>query len=275
MLRLSAIPRLLSLALLAAALTGCGAGGSTPAPDDLVGTMVAGTYQAMTAAAPPIPQATMTLEPPTSIPSPTAAPATRINFATGSTYGYIQVSLQPGQSQAYVLGAMQGQPMIVRVDSAYSDGILAIRGADNAQLLSETLRYNSWWGILPSAQNYIVTVTAGAAGGSYTLGVTIASRIQFPAGENGTTVTGTTVGGYNISYAVWASTGQTMTVNLDVPGGAASLEIWGFDDGELYVGRQDGWTSFSITLPAAQEFIVEVYPSAGQEVYYTLSVDVH
>jgi len=128
--------------------------------------------------------------------------------------------------------------------------------------------------LLPSTQDYFFKVGAGASAEDYTLSVTIASRIQFASGATSATVTGSTVNGYNVTYVLYASGGQTMNIALTVPAGTAALTIWGFSDGQPYQRSVTGSTTFNMVLPSTQDYIIEVVPMAGQVVNYSMKVEV-
>jgi hypothetical protein len=248
---------------------------STPQVDT-VGTMVAATLQSMTLQAPTaIPTSLPTLTPillPTVIPTPTIAPAVRIHFDPNATYWTIDGSLPANQSQTYVFNAGQYQPVLVNVDSLNQQFTFSLTGNDGTVLVSEAQRYISYQGLLPSTQDYYLKINAGAAGGSYTLGLTIASRIQFQAGATSATLTGSTVNGWPVTYVARAAAGQTMKINLSVPAGTAALTIWGFSDGQPYQRAVSESTTFNMVLPSTQDYIIEVVPQAGTVVNYSMSV---
>ena len=266
--RLAVSSRLLVIALLAAALTGC----SLPTTDaNGVATAVAAT---LTAAAPPaVPQATAPLgdaaTPAPGMPTtdPGTAGTTTLPFPV-STFGEAEFDLQPGQSRSYVVNAAEGQVLMAYVTSAYSDGYLTIQGADNTEVLAGTYKYSTFWGYLPSTQDYTITVFAGASGGTYYLGVTLPIRLY------NLSVSGAAEDGYSVSYIIGVPANQTMTVDLVVPLGSAALEIWGFNDGQGYVRRYDNWTTFHITTPISQDFLIEVYPNTGGIVDFTLIIEI-
>ncbi len=286
MIKVHRFATLIASILMIIAITGCAA--ATPAPtEDSVGTMVAATFQAMTQQAP-----TATIPTPT-VPSPTplaptatelpptltatvppAAGAVRLNFAPGATFGTIQGTLQPGQSQTYVLGVGKGQPALFMVNSLNNDVTFGIAGKDGTILLADSQKYATWQGYLPSTQDYFVKVNAGATTENYTLSVTIAARITFSAGATSATVKGSTVNGYNVTYVLGAGGGQTMKIDLTVPADTAALTIWGFSDGQPYQRSVTGSTTFNMVLPSSQDYIVEVVPQAGQLVDYSMKVEI-
>jgi len=82
-------------------------------------------------------------------PSPTPtilmAPATvRLSFATGATFGIAKGTLQPSQSQTYMLEAMQGQPMITMVDSLNHNVTFGVTRKNGAVLLDVSQAQTAW-----------------------------------------------------------------------------------------------------------------------------------
>src|SRR5581483_12277125 len=258
--------------------------GSTPAiptaSQNEVATVVAATMRAIT------PLASSTAAPPTSVPPtltpilpsspPTQSlpPATRINFLTGATTGQVSAPIQPGQSQFYVLKALQGQPMIAMVFSMNSDVTLSIRTQGGTWLLNPSAKQTTWQSTLPQTEDYYIGVYGGATTENFTLSVEIPARIKFAVGKDSATVSGQTVAGYNVAYVVFANQGQKMNVDLNGTGGNGALTIYGFSDGQPYLRSVTGQTSFGMTLPSSQDYIIEVVPRGGMVVNYTLVVKI-
>ncbi len=250
----------------------------TTSPND-VATVVAATMQAIT------PQNTPTSIPATAIPPtlvpptlPVVAPtpvlpnATRINFLTGATAGVVSAPIQPGQTQYYVLQAMQGQPMIVMVDSLNHDVTLSINTQGGTSLLSASAKQTTWQGRLPTTEDYYLGIYGGATMENFTLTVQIPARIQIAQGADKAILSGQTAGGYNVDYVAYAVQGQTMSLNLNSQGNSVVLSVWGFADGQPYLRYVTEQTSFSMKLPSTQDYIIEVVPRAGAVVSYSLVV---
>ncbi len=252
---------------------------STPSPND-VATVVAATMQAIT------PQNTPTSIPATTADSPTAVPptlpvvapspvlpnATRINFLTGATAGVVSAPIQPGQTQYYVLRAMQGQPMIVNVGSLNNDVTLSINTQGGTSLLSASTKQTTWQGRLPTTEDYYFGIYGGATTENFTLSVQIPSRIQIAQGADKAILTGQTSGGYNVDYVAFAAQDQIMSLEVSSQANNAVLAVWGFADGQPYLRYVTEQTSFSMKLPSTQDYIIEVVPRAGSVVKYTLVV---
>jgi hypothetical protein len=127
---------------------------------------------------------------------------------------------------------------------------------------------------LPASQDYFIQVIGGASEQDYSLWVSIPNRIQFAPGTTSATVSGKTVEGYIASYVVAAQGGQTMDIQLMPEPTLAALTVWGFSDGQPYMRAQMGSTTFNMRLPSTQDYIIDVVPQAGQEVNFTLKVEI-
>lgn len=251
----------------------------TASPDE-VATVVAATLRAITPPASPtaVPPtlALPTLPPtlPAAPPTQSLPPATRINFLTGATTGQVSAPIQAGQTQFYVLKALQGQPMIVMVFSLNNDVTLSVRTQGGTWLLNPSAKQSTWQSTLPQTEDYYIGVYGGAMIENFTLSVEIPARIKFAVGKDSATVSGQTAAGYNVTYVVFAAQGQKMNVDLNGAGGNGALTIYGFSDGQPYLRSVTEQTSFSMTLPSSQDYIIEVVPRGGMVVNYTLVVKI-
>ncbi len=223
------------------------------------------------------PQDTPTPEPPTPTftPTVTATPtAIPIVFSTGATAGVATGTLQPGQVQAYSLGASQAQPIILILDSPHGDLYLGVTSPDGSLLLDPAKKWNRLQWLLPKTGTYIINVYGGAAAENYTLTAKVAQLVSFPSGSNNTTLAGNTVNGYVVSYAFYCTSGQTMSAALSVPSTTAYLDVFGIQYGVL-LSSADKSNNWSHTLPATEDYIVEVIPVGGHVVGYSLTVSCH
>jgi len=275
------------IAILVATLifvTACASFGTVATPTattDSLSTDVAATLQALTPANTPTPipptdttiPPTPTLVPPTQIPAPPGA--IRINFLSGATSSNTQGTIASGQVQNYLVRALEGQPMIVMVDSPSHDLNMAVYGLQSGQvLLSASANRNSWQGTLPVTDDYVIQVIGGTTSQNFNLSLTIASRISFSPGATSATVSGSTQGGFNVSYVLYAFAGQTMDINLEPTSGDAALEVWGFENGQPYMRSAVESTTFDMELPVTQDYIIAVVPFAGQVVDFDMRVEV-
>jgi len=284
--KLSLVLVMIALGMFAVA---CGSANETSVPGE-VEKIVAETMQALPTEIPPtltpfptatlltLPSPSPTSIPPTatSLPAPTAIlpGATRINFAPGATYGIAQGTIPAGGTMNYVLKAQAGQPMLASVGSPNNDVTMTIIAQNGVTLLPASQKWSNWQGTLPDTQDYYFQIIGGSETQNFTLWVSIPSRIQFSPGAVSATVSGATVNGYIASYVVSAQGGQTMDIQLYPDPNAAALTVWGFSDGQPYMRAQMGSTTFNMQLPSTQDYIIDVVPQGGQEVEFTMSVEI-
>ena len=280
------------LVLASTLLAGCGLPGSQPTiSPGLVATTVAMTMQAITPQASPTAQDTAippsaTPQPPTAtsqpVPPNTSAPAAtampggvRINFPTGATAGTTQGQLQPGQVQNFLVGAAAGQPFMVSVNSLNNDVYFSVSGRqDGIVLLPASNKYSSWQTMLSKTEDYLVQVYAGATTENFTLNIITPARIVFDPGAVTAQRSGSTPGGLNVAYVLRANAGQKMDLQLTAPDGNAVLSVYGYQDGQPYLRYVVEQTSFTMTLPATQDYIIQVVPRAGAVAPYTLKIKI-
>jgi len=265
-------------------VTACASFGTIATPTasiNLLSTDVTDTLQALTpgdtmtpipptdTAIPPTP----TLLPPTRVPAPPGA--IRIDFPSGATSSNAEGTILPGQVQNYLVRALEGQPMIVMADSPDHDLTMDIYGLQSGRVLLPTsAKRNSWQGTLPVTDDYVIQVIGGLTSQNFNLSLTIASRINFSPGAVSATVSGSTQGGFNVTYALYAFAGQTMNIDLKPLSGNAALEVWGFSDGQPYLRSVVELTTFNMKLPTTQDYIITVVPFAGQVVDFDMRVEV-
>ncbi len=227
-----------------------------------------------------LPQATSTPIPPTAeptvAPTPTATStpsAVSIAFSTGTTAGVEKGTIQPNQVQAYSLSAQESQPMILLLASTHNDVYLGVLNPDGSVLLDPAKKWTNWQWLLPKTGTYTIQVFGGATSEDYTLTAKVAARVKFAAGASSAALNGSTPNGYVISYALACKANQTMTVSLNVPASSAYLDIFGLASGTILspASKATTWTG---TLPATEDYIIEVIPNNGQVVNYTLTVTV-
>jgi hypothetical protein len=217
-----------------------------------------------------------TAVPPTSAPAPTSIPgAVRINFAAGATAGVVTGELQPGEVQNFLVGASAGQPLMVSTGSYNNDVTFSVTGAKNGQvLLDGSQKLTSWQTMLTETQDYLIRVYAGASAENFTLNVITPARITFAPGAVSATEVGTTPGGLVVSYILRASINQQMDITLDAPNMSALLSVYGYQDGQPYLRSAAGSQTFSMKLPATQDYVIQVVPNAGQVANYSLNITV-
>jgi hypothetical protein len=164
--------------------------------------------------------------------------------------------------------------MILIVNSPNTDVTLGVFEPNGNELLNPANKWTRWQGLLPETELYKIQVIGGATTENYTLTVKVPQLVNFAAGTISTSLIGSTVSGYVFSYAIQASANQTMTVSLNVPSTTAYLDIFGLASGTILSSSAKA-TSWTGTLPQAQDYVIEVIPNNGAVVGYGLTVTVH
>ena len=94
----------------------------------------------------------------------------RIRFARGASSAVVEDAVVRGTRDIYLLGAREGQTMIINITSLEKNAVFDIQ-APNGELLKEEA--TSWRGVLPSSGDYSVIVGGTRGNASYKLEVTI------------------------------------------------------------------------------------------------------
>jgi hypothetical protein len=134
-------------------------------------------------------------------------------------------------------------------------------------------KWNNWQWLLPKTEVYTIQVFGGSTSEDYTLTAKVAQRIAFASGATSITLNGSTPKGFVFSYVLTCQANQSMTASLNVPASTAYLDIFGLATGTLVSSssKVNTWTG---TLPATEDYIIEVIPVGGKLVDYTLTVTV-
>lgn len=219
--------------------------------------------------------------PPTGVLTPTSVPPTPsamqpIQFAPGATETEVQGQLPQNGVAEYSINVQGGQTMILSLSSNSPTAKVAVRSSSGAPLAPQRSNPEGtyWLGVVPTTADYIVQVLAGdgAPMAFYALSVVVPQRITFAPGTDAEAVAGMTGEGRLVTYLLKANGGQRMTVNLIAPPNAVGLTIYGLEDGQPLVRAQSGATSFDGTLPATQDYVIQVVPFGSGTVNFTLQV---
>jgi hypothetical protein len=104
-----------------------------------------------------------------------------------------------------------------------------------------------------------LAVLIGLSQAASVLAATVSQRVSFPAGSDGSKITGTITGEEAVHYVLGASAGQRMSVEMATTNTSAYLNITAPGATEaLHIGSVAG-NSFDRILPAGGDYRVEVY----------------
>jgi hypothetical protein len=194
----------------------------------------------------------------------------RVSFDAGATSATLTGRLTAHRGLDYILGARAGQLLDIEITPANSVQLI-IYGVDGTVLRSGMGEGSSFRGELPSSQDYLVSVRAGAQEVSYSMRVAIPRRISFQRGA----ISGTEYGRLSASksqyYVLRAMKNQTMQVEIN-PSEGMSLVIYGADGTVLKSGMGEG-ASFKGQLPSTQDYVL-LLTAGTQPVRYTLRVTI-
>lgn len=208
--------------------------------------------------------------------------AGEISFKPGGTYGFVQGTIQAGETRTHTLTAMAGQTLIVGVASPDKDVFVGVAGIQGGQkLLANDECALSWSGTLPQTQDYRITLSTQNPDTYYFLEVEIPVDIRFDPGAYSDIVYGhieilentpTTEVENHVMYLLYASAGQTLDVRLNSPNlEALSLGVYGKDDGQAYRRYQVKNHGYRGVLPLTQGYYLKVF-SNGISTDFSLDI---
>jgi hypothetical protein len=97
-----------------------------------------------------------------------------IRFSPGAISDAIEGSVAAQQNVHYMLYALAGQTMTVKIHSAKSDVLLTLYGIDDGQpLVRSASGATEWNGMLSKSQNYMIIVVSSGSPSQYLLDITI------------------------------------------------------------------------------------------------------
>jgi hypothetical protein len=209
----------------------------------------------------------------------------RVQFAAGTSSATLQGTLD-GETQArYVLWAAAGQTMSVDVTSPNNSVLFHVQGVRDGQVYKYLLDGElSWLGVLPLAQDYLITLDAVGGTTSYTMHVSIvdaptpepsAVRIQFPAGATSVTLEGMLEPPQRDSYLFRALAGQRTTIEIVSEFNRANFGLSGVSDGQPYKRVENEERVWSTVLPQTQDYLLTVAapadaPTTGYRLFLTI-----
>lgn len=196
----------------------------------------------------------------TPLPPATLPPGnTRVSFPGEGTEAIETGQVSAGTVQYYVLAALQGQEMMVSLDSPNHDLVLGIYGSsDGTWLLTPTQSQATFQGPLPESEDYVIEVAPANGQDSFSLAITIASTIVLQPGSSPLTVTGTAQDAPLVTYLLPVKAGQTLTLDLQSKSKSAVLVLYGLQDGQPIVTLSRHATHFNGGLPASQDYVLQV-----------------
>lgn len=205
----------------------------------------------------------------TESPTPTSpvADVVRIQFASGTTSETLDGHLGPDEVERYVLRALAGQIMHVRVTSPEESVRLRVEAPSGTPVDGQVEGETVWRGTLPVTQDYGIRISSDRAT-DYQLSVIVYAPIVFEPGETSASLTGHLDAHETDHYALRAQEEQTLDVIVDAPHQVGLTIVGG--DGIPLKRRVDEEMSWRGELPATQDYFIEL--NALEATVYTLTV---
>ncbi len=200
----------------------------------------------------------------------------RVRFARGTTSGLVNDSLRAGEARGYLIGAEQGQVMMVhaitwpvRQGESPAATVRVYSVAEGSELTAPAGAGPLWSGRLPSSGDYTVQVSATGPT-AYTLAVQIPRRLTPTAGDPTAAIAGTAPSRAPVDYIIAAESGQTLAASVR-ESDPVTLHLYGLDDGEQLAPLPERRRLWAGRLPATQDYVVSVVP-ADEGARYELTV---
>jgi hypothetical protein len=202
----------------------------------------------------------------------------RVRFARGTTSALVNDSLGAGETRGYLLGAEQGQVMMVHAitwpvrqsgSPPPSATVRVYSVADGRELTTPSGPGPLWSGRLPSSGDYVVRVSATGPA-AYTLATQIPRRLTPSAGDPTAAISGTAPSRAPVDYIIGGRSGQTLAASVR-ESDPVTLHVYGLDNGEQLAALPERRRLWAGRLPATQDYVVSVVP-AEEGARYELTI---
>jgi hypothetical protein len=166
--------------------------------------------------------------------------------------------ISAGASRSFVLGAVQGQEMMVALNSQNHDLVLGIyRSPDGTWLLTPAQSQSAFQGPIPESGDYVVEAVGGTGQENFSLSITLASTIVLQPG-NALTITGTAREAPLVTYLLPLKGGRNLSLDLKSKSTSMFLVVYGLQDGQALVTLDRRATQFNGHLPTSEDYVVQV-----------------
>jgi hypothetical protein len=254
---------LLVLLVMIVSVVGCGPSGPVVVTPTASGSTAQPTDQVAPAPTTAVSGATATSAPgstPQSGATATTAPI-RITFATGATAAFLNGSIAAHGTNQYVVNIDADQ--LLDVSLTPQEGLhTSIYGVDGTMLQSGMGEAVGFRGTVPSAQDYIIQVSAADQPVTYSLNVIIPQRITFEHGQTNLVREGRIPAAETFHYVVNVQAGQFVEVSVS-PDDVINMSFYGVD-GEVLKSGMGGGAFFRGAVPTNQDYIISLSAQDAQ-----------
>ncbi len=200
----------------------------------------------------------------------------RVNFAPGATSVTLNGTTVRGYLFSYAVACSGGQTMTASLNVPATTAALDIYGMTTGTLLDISANVNTWTGLLPRTQDYVIEVVpAGGQVVNYALTVSCTGsssgtygggEIAFTTGETAAVKLGTISPGQVVTYTVQADRAQPMILDVESPNWDVTLGVVAPDGGRLF-DESVKWTHYQIQTPYTGTYTIKVFGGATTEEY--------
>ena len=191
-----------------------------------------------------------------------------VQFSAGTTSTQLSGTTKMGYLYSYSLSAGAGQTMTASLNVPSSTAYIDIYGLYTGTLLSDSARANTWTGVLPQTQDYVIEVVpANGQVVDYSLSVSITGAVStsvlggnivFARGTTAAVEQGSISPGQVITYTVQANKVQPMILIAESPKWDLTLGVID-PDGSVLLSPTEKWSHWQWQLPKTGLYTIQVF----------------
>jgi hypothetical protein len=196
-----------------------------------------------------------------------------VNFAPGATSFTLDGILKNGSLSSYSLNSSAGQTMSVSLNVPASTASLDIFGISTGTLLDASEKANSWTGILPQTQDYVIEVIPNNNQDvNFSLTVSVTNTAVIPPGgeiviapgSTAAVMQGTIQSGQVVTYSLQAVQYQALIVHVDSPNQDVTLGVLA-PDGSMMFDPANKFSNWQVPLHLTGSYKIQVFGGATTE----------
>ena len=211
---------------------------------------------------------------------------TRIRLSTNRVSTILTEQVKAEEMAHYLVSGARGQELSVTLNAVPSIAYFSVYGVEDRQAYQPLGSDSTHWsGILPSDQDYLISVATKDEGADFALFLELIDlspfaklepgRLHISSGQTAGVVSGQIDAETPHRYILHVDAGQTINLEMKSDDNSAVFGIQGAGDDRTYKWLYDQARAWSFVAPTSQEYIFTVSaPSAGsyEEVSYALTV---
>jgi len=200
-----------------------------------------------------------------------------VNFASATTTTTLNGKTVNGYLYSYALNLSAGQTLTVNLNLPSSTATIDIYGLSSGTVLDASAATNTWTGILPQTEDYVIEVApTGGQTVDYALTVSVtaatanslaaAGNINFAPGTTAAVRQSTIQAGQVVTYTVQAGKAQALVLIVESPKTDVTLGVIA-PDGTILLDPAQKWSYWQWQLPQTGLYTIHVIGGASTENY--------